>query len=228
MVPVALLVLAVSVSAAAQQARPEVGYFPLKGTTLTQLERALNDFMLGNVLRFSWRLPERLTVEYDFGYSAPVQEELDKLTRVSVDVDVEVRRCAVPLKLDLPDPAVSAQLPAGERAAWEARVQVLHAAQLQHHQVFRESGLVARACRQIARIGKLDIPLIKRKPFGREIVETYLRDRVSQIVDHYAEPLEGFHERLDTLRAGGKLDRAAEAQFFSALADEAAGYPEFK
>ncbi|MCB0219134.1 MAG: hypothetical protein KDH09_05515 [Chrysiogenetes bacterium] len=222
-----LVVVLLATPALAQQGKPRVDYFELRADSLDAAEQALGDFMLGNPLRFSWNLSERIDLDYDFAFSAPTKDQLDGLDQVEVGIVMDVRRCGLPIRLDLPSPKVTRALPEADREAWRARTDALRGAQLLHYQVFRESGIVERACRQIENIAAMEIPLVKRKAL-RDLIRVHLHDRVALILEHYQALLGPYHKRLEKLREGGGLDGAAEAALFAELREKAAALPDFK
>ena len=226
-------VLAASVSlffathAFAQSGKPQVEYFELRADSLASAEQALADFTIGNPLRFSWSLSERIDLDYDFAYSAPRRDQLDGLDEVEIGVVMDVRRCAVPMRLDLPSPKTVQALPESEREAWRVRVDRLRTAQLQHYRIFRESGLVERACAQIESIAEMNIPLVKRKAL-RDLIRVHLHDRVALILEHYQGLLGEFHQRLDALGGDGDRDAAAEAALIGELRRRAQAFENFE
>ena len=224
---VTLVVLLLAAPVLAQQGKPRVDYFELRAESLASAEQALGDFMLGNPLRFSWDLTERIDLDYDFAFSAPTKDQLDGLDQVEVSIVMDVRRCGLPIRMDLPSPKVTQALPEADREAWRARTDALRAAQLLHYQVFRESGVVERACAQIENIAAMEIPLVKRKAL-RDLIRVHLHDRVALILEHYQVLLGAYHGRLEKLRESGGLDGAAEAALFSELREAARILPDFE
>lgn len=222
-----LLLVTIASNAQAGESGPRVAYFELRASNLEQAQRALREFRVGHPLRFAWNLPERLALDYDFAFSAPQRRDLDGLDKVTVGIVMDVSRCEIPVRLDLPSPKSTKAFPEADRAAWNARVDAMRGLQLLHYQVFHDSKLAKRACAQIEGIAELDVPLVKRKAL-RDLIRVHLHDRVALILEHYDALLMEYHRRIEKLYRTGILDQQAETAMFAELRAEARALPSFE